>query len=187
MSPAFTTARLRLDPLTPVDVPAILALHGDARVTPLLMDTVPDTPALALLFVEWANGHYAQGYGTFAARRPGEDALVGLFSLTPFEGTDELELGGKLAPSAWGRDLAVEAGAALVTHAFATLGRESLVSAVHADNRAAAFALARLGFTFEREGEVAGTRARLHRLTRRAWDGQGARPLGPRAAARVQG
>lgn len=185
MSPALFTKRLRLDHLADADVPAIVAFHADARVTPLLMDTVPDTPALAALFVAWAGTHYPHGYGTFAARRQGSSDLAGLFSLTPFEGTDDLELGGKLARSGWGRDLAVEAGAALVAHAFGALGRATLVSAVHPDNRAAAAALARLGFAFEREGEVAGTRARIHRLRTADWAAQGAKPLGPRAALRI--
>ena len=171
------TARLLLAPIAPADRDEIVALHTDARVTPMLLDTAPNTPAIAEVFVRWAQGHAECGYGTFAARRHNTGVFQGLFSLTPFEGTHELELGGKLAPQAWGRDLAVEAGAALIGHAFDTLGRERLVSATHPDNRAAIAVLARLGFVYDSPCDVFGLPGRLHVLQSATWAAQGGLPL----------
>lgn len=175
--PTITTARLVLTFIAPADIADIVALHADPRVTPMLLDGIPGTPAIARIFVDWAASHAPHGFGTFAARRRETGVFQGLFSLTPFEGTDELELGGKLSPQAWGRDLAVEAGAALIDHAFGALGRDRLVSATHPDNRAAIGVLARLGFVYVSPTSVFGAVARLHRLSAGDWSSQGARPL----------
>lgn len=171
-----------LAPVAIVDRDEVVALHVDQRVTPMLLDTAPATPEIADMFIAWAQGHAARGYGTFAARRRETGAFQGLFSLTPFEGTDDLELGGKLAPQAWGRDLAVEAGAALIDHAFHTIGRARLVSATHPDNRAAIAVLARLGFVYDSPCDVFGSPGRLHVLKSGDWIAQGGRPLTPREA-----
>ena len=172
----ITTARLVLSPVAPADIADIVALHSDPRVTPMLLDGIPSTPAIAQIFVDWATTHAPHGYGTFAARRRETGAFQGLFSLTPFEGTGELELGGKLAPQGWGRDLAVEAGAALIGHAFDTLARDRLLSATHPDNRAAIGVLMRLGFVYVSPTSVFGAPGRLHELSADTWQGQGARP-----------
>lgn len=178
--PTITTARLVLRSVVSADIDDIIALHADPRVTPMLLDGIPSTPAIARLFVDWAATHAPHGYGTFAARRRKTDAFQGLFSLTPFEGTGDLELGGKLSPQAWGRDLAVEAGAALIDHAFGALARDRLVSATHPDNRAAIGVLARLGFGYVSPTTVFGVPGGLHALSAAAWSAQGARPLTPR-------
>lgn len=181
---SFVTARLTLTALTQADAPAVAALHADPRVVPLLLDGVPGTIEHAAVFIAWATGHYAHRYGTFAARRRDDGTFAGLFSLTPFEDGDTLELGGKLAPIAWGRDLAVEAGAALIDHALGALGRSLLVSAIHPGNRAAAAALARLGFAFERDALVFGRPASLFHLNEARWLAQGQRPRPRRPSVR---
>lgn len=181
---AFATGRLALAPLTLADVADIAALHADPRVARYLLDGVPQTPAQARAFIAWSQRFYADGHGTWAARRLDSGAFVGLFSLVPFEGLDELELGGKLAPAAWGRGLALEAGAALIDHAFGRLAQATLVSAYHPHNRPVAAILAELGFTHVGEASVFGRPARLARLTRAAWDAQGGAPL-PRRKGRA--
>jgi RimJ/RimL family protein N-acetyltransferase len=174
---SFTTQRLRLEPVTTADEPAIIAFHRDPRVTGLLLDTAPATPVLARLFVMWSQDLNARGLGVFAARRRDDEAIVGLFTLTPFEGTEAIELGGKLSPRAWGGDLAAEAGAALIDHAFDSLGHDRLVSAFHPDNRAVPAVLARLGFADAGETVLCGRPAGLMHLSAQAWRGQGGRPL----------
>lgn len=165
----FATRRLKLDPLEPADADAIAALHADPRLTEHLLDGIPRTPAEALIYVRWAQALGAHNLGVVAARRRDEMAMLGLFSLTPFEATGEIELGGKLARAGWGGNLAFEAGARLIDHAFDTLDRDSLVSAYHPDNRSVPAVLGRLGF--ERGGEVRvfGRGAMLMRLSRAVW------------------
>lgn len=174
---SFATRRLRLDPVGEADEADIVTFHRDPRVTALLLDTAPDSAVLARIFTTWSQTLNRDGLGVFAARRHDDDTLVGLFTLTPFSDTKEVELGGKLAPFAWGRDFAAEAGAALIGHAFDTLGHGNLVSAYNPDNRAVPAVLARLGFADAGTINVFGHLAGLMRLSAAAWRAQGRRAL----------
>ena len=72
----------------------------------------------------------------------------------PYEGTPEapeLELGFHLVPSAWGRGLATEAGAAVARWGFATLGIARVYAGHHPDNHASGNVLRKLGFAFHRD------------------------------------
>jgi len=175
--PRPTSARLEYRPIEVDDMPAIAALHADPRVAGLLVDGVPDTMAKAYMFVRWNRPFAERGCGMFAVRRRGSDALIGLFSLTPFDGDEALlELGGRLAPAAWAGALAIEAGAAMIDHAFFTLDRDRLISAFHPDHRAAPAALARLGFVPAGPAILFDRAVATMVLTRTAWDAQGRAP-----------
>ncbi|MBA2934185.1 GNAT family N-acetyltransferase [Sphingomonas sp. CGMCC 1.13654] len=178
MTTVLLSKRLLLRPIAAEHREAIAALHADPRVAAQLVDGIPDTPGKADLFLRWNAPMAARGHGTFAVHRRDSAELIGLFSLTPFDGDeDALELGGKLFPSAWRGGLAVEAAAALIDHAFGTLDRARLVSAFHPDHRSAPASLARLGFAWERDGTLFGRPVRIMRLTRDGWIAQGCRPL----------
>jgi RimJ/RimL family protein N-acetyltransferase len=169
--------RLEYRPIEVADMPAIAALHADPRVAALLIDGVPDTMAKAFAFVRWNAPFVERGYGMFAVRRRSSDTLIGLFSLTPFDGDETLlELGGRLASSAWVGGLAIEAGAAMIEHAFGALGRERLVSAFHPEHRSAPAALARLGFVPAGSATLFGRVVATMELTRAAWQAQGRAP-----------
>jgi len=169
----INSRRLSLRPIAQEDVPEIVALHRDPRVIGLLVDGIPNTRSIAGLLLRWNEAMAAKGFGTFSVRRHGDPALIGLFSLTPFREDEALlELGGRLAPSAWRGGLAVEAGAALINHAFGPLARDALVSAFHADNRSVPAALARLGFVPADGGDTgSGRPTALMRLDRADWTG----------------
>jgi RimJ/RimL family protein N-acetyltransferase len=176
----LATRRLELRPVALRDADAIARLHADSRVAALLVDGVPDTAEAARRMIVWNVAMAMRGYGTFGVRRRNEPALIGLFSLTPFDGDDALlELGGKLAPSAWRGGLAVEAAAALIDHAFMTLGRTELVSAFHPGHRSAPAALGLLGFRDDGEALLFGRPVARMRLARDAWVAQGGRPVRP--------
>jgi len=67
-------------------------------------------------------------------------------------GRSEVELVYVIAPLAWGRGFATEAGQAIRDHAVAVLGRRRLVALIHPDNAASERVAAKLGF--QCEGEV---------------------------------
>jgi len=180
MTAVLLTRRLLLRPVAAEHKGPIAALHADRRVAAQLVDGIPDTPDKADALLRWNAPMAARGYGTFAVHHLDSTELIGLFSLTPFEGDEALlELGGKLRPEAWRGGLALEAAAALIDHAFGTLGRAHLVSAFHPDHRSAPASLARLGFTEEREGRLFGRPVHIMSLTRDAWIAQGCRPRRP--------
>lgn len=178
MTAVLLTKRLLLRPIAAEHGEAIAALHADRRVAGQLVDGIPDTPDKANALLRWNIPMAAQGYGTFAAHHLGSGEMIGLFSLVPFDGDEDLlELGGKLMPSAWRGGLALEAAGALIDHAFGTLGRDQLISAFHPDHRSAPASLARLGFVDDGEANLFGNPVRIMRLARDAWIAQGRRPV----------
>jgi RimJ/RimL family protein N-acetyltransferase len=64
----------------------------------------------------------------------------------------EIELAYVIAPAAWGRGFATEAGRAIRDHALARLRCERLIALIHPDNGASERVAAKLGF--RHEGDV---------------------------------
>lgn len=180
----MTTLTSRRTILTPVgvsDAHDIVALHRDPRVVAQLIDGIPDEPWKVGVYLDWSAKLQARGIGPWTARRQGDGRFLGLYTLTPFNDGDDalLEFGGRLARAAWPGGLSVEAGAALIDHAFGALGRRELVSAHHPENRAAAAALARLGFANPASETVFGRSAIVHRLDVATWRGLGGQAMAP--------
>ena len=178
------TRRMRLRRFRPEDVFDILRLHADARVTRHLIDTVPRDLGQGLGYVAWAQGVYARGDapGPLHACLRDAGVFVGSFSLVRFADTGELELGGRLLPAGWGRNLALEGGRALLDHAFADLGEPAVISLSHPDNRPVAFILRRLGFRPDGRVQAYGRQALRHVIDRDDWQAAKARPPGRRAS-----
>lgn len=170
-APTLRSARIVLTPCAAADAADLVALHRDPRVTQLLVDGIPDEPWKAQVYLDWAAGLHARGIGPWTARRRGDGRFLGLFTLTPFVGDDDrlLEFGGRLARAGWTGGLSIEAGAAVIDHGFGPLDRDALVSAHHPDNRAAAAALARLGFGGAVPGTVFGRDVLVQQLERATW------------------
>lgn len=80
--------------------------------------------------------------------------LVGHCGLLDKEvkGRREIELAYVIAPAAWGRGLATEAGRAIRDHAVAALGCKRLIALIHPENGASERVAVKLGF--QCEGEV---------------------------------
>lgn len=75
------------------------------------------------------------------------DDFVGCCGLRPYaDKAGAWELGFHLLPAYWGQGLAREAGQAVITYAFKTLGATQLVAGHHPDNAASARVLQQLGF-----------------------------------------
>src|SRR5262249_18731072 len=80
--------------------------------------------------------------------------LVGHCGLLDKEvaGVLEIELAYVIAPTAWGRGFATEAGGAIRDHAVRALGCKRLIALIHPDNVASERVALKLGF--RQEGEV---------------------------------
>lgn len=163
----------------------LLALGREERITRWLLDgplqTLPDVVALVVA----ANRLYAErpGLGFWHASSEGK-GFIGLFSLTPQPGSDAVGIGTRLLPRAWGGGYALEGGAALCEHAFATLQVPAVIGLCDPRNRSVPPLLARLGFVPDGTGAQFGKPALRFVLRREHW--QGARKRGE-ARARDQG
>ena len=103
----------------------------------------------------------------------------------PFNGTDDIEIGGRLLKIAWGSGYSIEGGQALLQYAFDDLKRPRVVSMCHPDNRAAAMSLIALGFL--REGVTHHYERELpfFVLSAQRWQQQAALELSWRKLARL--
>ena len=150
----------------------LLRLGREERVTRLLLDSPVDTLDDAMGLVVWANRLYRTrpGLGLWhTSDRNGR--FLGLFSLTPSGSGDDVAIGVRLLPSAWGRGYAIEGGVALCTQAFEALSLPALIAQCAPDNRSVPPLLLRLGFEETGGGAQFGNAARRFRLARAGWRG----------------
>lgn len=174
--------RMRLQGFAFRHVIDLLQLGREERVTRMLLDDPIATLDDAMGLVVWANKLYRErpGLGLWHTRdRAGR--FIGMFSLTPSGDGDDIAIGVRLLPSAWGRGYAIEGGAALCAHAFDTLQLPGLIAQCAPGNRSVPPLLLRLGFAEIATGTQFGNPARRFRIACRDWHG-----LRPRREAQAE-
>ena len=148
--PTIRSARLTLRPWAAADAEAALGVYGVDDVARWLspaMDRVPDLASMRSLLDEWATevAGLAAPQGRWAVELAETGELVGGVAVLPLppDGED-LEVAWQLAPHAWGRGLAAEAGHAVAHHAF-TSGVDELFAVVRDRNARGAATAQRVG------------------------------------------
>ncbi len=141
------TARLRLRPFTPADVPRLVQVLDDwdmAKFTANIPHPYHEADAYAFVMMQTQRCADHVGAG-LALERTTDKELVGAIGFTLDERGDA-ELGYWVAREAWGQGLATEALRRLIRHLFADLGMTRLWAMVHPDNPASKAVLAKAGF-----------------------------------------
>lgn len=150
---ALETPRLTLRPLDDADVAALVRHWGDDEVRRYLWDDKPVTYDVVSDVVTTSNRDFARaGYGIWAVRLRGENALIGMCGLRQVRGTDRIELLYSLRPRYWKQGYASEAASAVLRHGFDVLGIERIIASFDDDNVASAGVLRRLGMAPFPEG-----------------------------------
>jgi RimJ/RimL family protein N-acetyltransferase len=143
MTDFLTTPRLVLRSWRPSDREPFRTMNADPRVMEFFPSTL--TPAESDALADRIEAHFrTHGYGGFAAELRTTAAFVGYIGLAipDFDATSLLppadqadpnptqvvEIGWRLAYSAWGRGLATEGALAVARYAFETLNLPSIVS-----------------------------------------------------------
>jgi len=141
------TRRLVLRGLRFGDIRAIQVLNSDADVSRWLLEPCPVRFFDVAAMIAQANHTYQErpGLGIWHANDEAGH-FVGLYSLMPVKGTDEIEIGARLNPEYWGRLYSIEGTRALCAHAFETLRLSRLVGFCDASNTAVPVIFRRLGF-----------------------------------------
>jgi RimJ/RimL family protein N-acetyltransferase len=150
------TERLRLRPWSVEDAEAALAVYGDADVARWLspaMDRVPDVDGMAALVDGWLREERPVPEGRWAVELGDTGQVVGGIAVLPLppDGED-LEIAWQLAPGAWGRGFATEAGRAVARRAFEG-GAEELFAVVRPHNTRGAATAQRAGMEWVGETE----------------------------------
>lgn len=144
------TGRLLLRRWREEDRRPFAALNAD----PAVMEFFPaplDRDESDELFERIEMGFERHGFGLWALELLGSGEFVGFTGLAapPFEAhfTPAVEVGWRLAHSAWGNGYATEAGRASLAHGFGELGLEEIVSMTTVRNRRSRAVMERLGMS----------------------------------------
>ena len=145
---SLTTPRLRLDPVTTTEFPAIASLNSDPRVQRFLcLNKVPPAYEEALADLPCLLSAPAPtGGGLWCISNRSTGDFLGLVLLLYTGDHTEVEFGYRLLPKFWGQGYATEAGRAVVNHAFGGLGLTALCAIIHPANLASSAVAEKLGF-----------------------------------------
>ncbi|WKX70666.1 GNAT family N-acetyltransferase [Streptomyces sp. XD-27] len=167
-TPTLRTDRLLLEPYTPEDEEAFVALFQDTRVSRWMGDGPVSEAADRALFGRIFTKVYARNlFDVWAVRRDG--ALVGHAEIKRTDAVDGHEIVYALAPEAWGSGLGTELAGAIAAYGFETLGLTEVHATVAAQNTPSLALLAKIGFERARDiTEDDGSTTRVLTLRRTA-------------------
>ncbi|MBV6498927.1 MAG: hypothetical protein CJBNEKGG_01157 [Prosthecobacter sp.] len=150
----FETKRLSLRQMTPSDVPALLAVFGDAetmRYYPAAFDE-----ARMRAWVDWNMRSYeARGYGLWAMILRATGEVIGDCGLASQQvgGIQEVEVGYHVRRDLWGQGLATEAAPGCLDYGFGIVGCHRLVSLINPLNLPSRRVAEKIGMKLQREVE----------------------------------
>ena len=150
VTPTLRTERLLLEPYTPEDEEAFVALFQNTRVTRWMGDGPVSEAEDRALFGRVFSDIYAHDrFEVWAVRRQG--ALIGHAEIKPTDVVGGQEIIYALAPDAWGEGLGTEIAEAVIAHGFGTLGLTEVHATVAEPNAASLALLDRIGFVHVRD------------------------------------
>lgn len=138
--------RMRLLPLDYDDIPRLSTLFAQTGTSPLLMNSPTrfiDVAAIVACVHRLYAG--ARGFGAWRAHAL-DGTFVGLLSLLPIQGSDDVEIHVRLKPEAWGRWYAIEGTQLLCRQAFEAVGVPRLLGYCHPEHRRVRRIALRFGF-----------------------------------------
>ena len=195
----FASARVTIRTLGLEDAGPLRAMHADRRVTALLIDDdgVPlDQLANATAFIRAVHGLYRRyaGYGIWAVESSvgasvgGAGLFCGFIALMPVdELPGDVEIGIRLAPSAWGGGLSFEATRLVLVHGFDVLGLPAIFAFCDPRNRSARLNNEAQGAVWLRDAHHQGALASHYRLSRAVFDATRHQTRGQRMRAILRG
>jgi len=186
MSTELRRSRILLRPWRHSDLAPCAAMNADPEVMRYFPATLNRTESD--LLVKRIDAHFAlHGFGLWVLEIPGELPFAGFVGLlrVAFDAhfTPAVEIGWRLAPSAWGKGYATEAAQAVLHHAFEVLDMKQIVSFTTAGNQRSQAVMRRIGMhrrvdeNFEHPRLPSGHPLSVHvlyRLQRQQWQVQSA-------------
>jgi RimJ/RimL family protein N-acetyltransferase len=164
VSTGFVTERLTASPVDWTDEDDLAVLHADERV----MATMGGNTATREESREWLernirhSGEDGLGIFIFRDRATGEFVGRGALRRIVIGGREEVEVGYALTAGRWGRGLATEMAAGLISHAE-RVGLVDVVAYTEPSNHASRRVMEKAGFAYEREVEHHGRSQVLYR------------------------
>jgi ribosomal-protein-alanine N-acetyltransferase len=143
------SARLGFSRWSAEDLPLAISLWGNPEVTrfmggPFSHEKIKEKLAREIALMSAYNVQYWPIYLLASGEH------VGCAGLQPYKLDEKIyELGAHLLPAYWGQGFVVEAGKAIITFAFESLGASSLFAGHHPENHASRSVLKKLGFQYK--------------------------------------
>ncbi|WP_116948183.1 GNAT family N-acetyltransferase [Jiangella endophytica] len=148
----LVTDRLTLRPIEPGDADAFAAMNADPAVMEHFTTGPLDRAASDSMLAKMREQHLRDGYGLAAVERTTDGAFLGFTGIHRHHWyPDDVEIGWRLAPHAWGHGYASEAATAWITHAFGELRLPRLISITISANTRSIAVMRRLGFSLWEE------------------------------------
>ncbi len=167
----FETERLMVRQLSLQDVPALSEMLSDPEVMEFSVGGVCDETATRK-FTDWCLQCYStHGIGPWALCEKATGDLVGFCGVGPelVCGTEEINLGYRLARRFWHQGFATEAVKGVLHYAFRQKGCESVVVIIQPEHRLSVRVTEKAGFVNYTVCEFHDRLVRLYRMTHADW------------------
>ena len=149
-----TTERLLLRHFHILDLEPMIQVFGDPEVMRFGDGVQSEEWVQAWLNSCLERYHETWGFGPYAVVRKQDQRVIGycgLFYFPDINGQAEVEIGYRLARSAWGQGYATEAVSAVRDYAFRTLGLKRLIAIIDPSNIASIHVAEKIGMHYEQE------------------------------------
>ena len=151
---ALTTDRLFIRHFHILDIEPMVQVFGDAEV--MRYGDGVQTKEWVQTWLHTCLERYYQtwGFGPYAVTERVSRSVIGycgLFFFPDVNGQPEVELGYRLARSAWGRGYATESARAVRDFAFETLGIRRLIAMIDPSNIASIHVAEKIGMHYEKD------------------------------------
>ena len=142
----FETPRLRVRRWLDADLPALVAVYGDADAMRWVGDGRPITHDECLQWLEVTRRNYEiRGYGMFAIESRAATGAIGFCGIVHPGGQPEAEVKYALRRDQWGQGLATEAVSGLIAHGHRVHGLTQLIATTAPANLASHRVLLKAG------------------------------------------
>lgn len=146
MADVIETERLTLRPRTEADLEANLKMDLDPEVHRYIFSSAPDPAEHRAEILSRIVSGWPQVGGLWVVEWRDRPGFLGWCALFPFDSNDQLEMGYRLLPQAWGQGIATEAGQAILNYGFSRIELDTVIAVSHPNNARSQNVLKKLGF-----------------------------------------
>jgi len=159
MNIILETPRLFLRQFTEADAPLIRQLNSEPGVLQYIPEPVPESDERAReIIADIILPQYKNNLGRWAVHLKETNEFIGWCGLKWLKETDEIDLGYRFIPAAWGKGYATEAASHTLKYGLQQLQLKKIVAHAHIDNIASQKVLEKIGMQYVGEGIEDGIR-----------------------------
>lgn len=153
MNIILETPRLILRQFTEADALAIKQLNSEPGVLKYIPEPIPASEEAALkIIVDIILPQYKNNLGRWAVHTKTNNEFIGWCGLKWIKETNEIDLGYRFKPAAWGKGYATEAAQHTLNYGLQQLQLKKIGAHAHIDNIASQKVLEKIGMQFVGEG-----------------------------------